>query len=60
MRNLFNRAIKSKLSKCFISHVVYQVNCIDSIGSYIGKTKYTVLDRIAQHKSCLKGTGFCV
>ena len=37
IRNLCNKAIKSKLSKCFISHVVYQVNCIDCNGSYLGK-----------------------
>ena len=46
------------MSKCFISHVVYQVNCIDCNGSYSGKTKHTVLERIAQHRPCLKGTGF--
>ena len=41
-----------------MSHVVYQVYCIECNGSYIGKTKQTLLERIAQHKSCLKGTGF--
>ena len=40
---------------------MYQVNCIDCNGSYIGKTKHTVLERLAQHKSCFTGTGFfCV
>ena len=47
IRNIFNKAIKSKLTKCFISRVEYQVNCIDCNGSYIGKTKHTVLERIA-------------
>ena len=39
-------------------HGMYQVNCIDCNGSYIGKTKHTVLKSIAQHKTCLRGTGF--
>ena len=26
--------------------------------SVIGKTKHTVLERMAQHKSCLNGKGF--
>ena len=39
-------------------YVVFQVNRVDCNGSYIGKTKYTVLEHIVQHKSCLEGTGF--
>ena len=58
IRNLFNKAIKPKLPFCFISHVVYKVDCFDCVGSYIGKTKHTLLERIAQNKSCLKGKGF--
>ena len=59
VRNLINKAIQFKLYKCFISHVVYQVSCIDCNGSCIGETKYTVLERIAHHKSWFKGKGFC-
>ena len=53
IRNLFNKAIKSKLPNFFISHVMYQVNCIDCNDGWIGKTKHTVQECIAQHKSCL-------
>ena len=41
-----------------IYRVVYKVNFIDCNGSYISKTKHTVLEHIAQHKSCFKDTGF--
>ena len=56
-KNLFDKAIKPKLPKCFISNVVYHVKCLIAMIALVVKLN-TVVEHIAQHKSCFKARVF--
>ena len=48
---------KDKLSRCFMSKVVYKASCWDCDDFYIGKTKRRLHDRKTEHFNALTNNG---
>lgn len=54
LRNLIFSNLKDKINKSDNSNVIYQINCNNCNGIYIGTTKQYLKKRIAQHKNSIK------